>query len=87
MSSTSGGSGRHRASCPEMSGNRCGMTGTLKARARLAIRRNGVMPPTRHTFGWMTSQPCDTSKWRNSASANRLSPAAIGMSMADRSQA
>ena len=55
------------------------MTGTLNCRASRAIRRNGVIPPTRHTLGWMKSIPPASSSSRNWASVYRLSPAATGM--------
>ena len=40
-----------------------------------------VIPPTRHTLGWMKSIPPASSSSRNWASVYRLSPAATGMPM------
>ncbi len=44
-------SGRLKASCADRSGSRCGARVLLAVRTRSAIRRKGVRPPTRITFG------------------------------------
>ena len=68
MSSTMASSGRQSASWPDRSGSRCGMTGTPNSLAWWAMRRNGVMPPTRQMFGWTKSTAPASSRSRNCAS-------------------
>ena len=50
-SATPGMTGRVSASCPESSGSRCGCSAAPCSAATAAMRRNGVMPPTRTMLG------------------------------------